>query len=82
MSLVSVGYGNMVSSKKLVAVVAPDAAPIKRLVQQAKETDRVVDATCGKRTKSVLFFESGHIVLSALMPETIAQRFEEIDKND
>lgn len=77
MNLVSIGYGNMVSSKKLVAVVAPEAAPIKRLVQQAKETGKAIDATCGRRTRAVLFFDSGHIVLSALMPETIAQRFEE-----
>ena len=82
MNLVSIGYGNMVSSKKLVAVVAPEAAPIKRLVQQAKETGKAVDATCGRRTRSVLFFESGHIVLSALMPDTIAQRFEEASKSE
>ena len=82
MNLVSIGYGNMVSSKKLVAVVAPEAAPIKRLVQQAKETGKAIDATCGRRTRAVLFFDSGHIVLSALMPETIAQRFEEARKND
>lgn len=78
MSLVSIGYGNLVSSRKLVAVVAPEAAPIKRLVQQAKETGKAIDATCGRRTRSVLFFESGHIVLSALTPETVSQRFEEV----
>lgn len=82
MNLVSVGYGNLVSTKKLVAVAAPEAAPIKRLVQQAKESGKAIDATCGRRTKSVLFFESGHIVLSALMPETIAQRFEEASKSE
>ena len=82
MNLVSIGYGNMVSSKKLVAVVAPEAAPIKRLVQQAKETGKAIDATCGRRTRAALFFDSGHIVLSALMPETIAQRFQEAEKND
>lgn len=82
MNLVSIGYGNMVSSKKLVAVVAPEAAPIKRLVQQAKENGKAIDATCGRRTRAVLFFDSGHIVLSALMPETITQRFEEANKTE
>lgn len=82
MNLVSIGYGNMVSSKKLVAVVAPEAAPIKRLVQQAKESGKAIDATCGRRTRAVLFFDSGHIVLSALMPETITQRFEEANKTE
>lgn len=81
MSLISIGYGNLVSSKKLVAVASPDAAPIKRLVQQAKEDGKAIDATCGKRTKSVLFFDSGHIVISALMPETIAQKLEEAERN-
>lgn len=81
MNLVSIGYGNMVSSKKLVAVVAPEAAPIKRLVQQAKENGKAIDATCGRRTRAVLFFDSGHIVLSALMPETITQRFQEADND-
>ena len=82
MNLVSIGYGNMVSSKKLVAVVSPEAAPIKRLVQQAKESGKAIDATCGRRTRAVLFFDSGHIVLSALMPETITQRFEEANKTE
>ena len=82
MNLVSVGYGNMVSSKKLVAIVTPEAAPIKRLVQQAKEKGKTIDATSGKRTKAVLFFDSGHIVLSALSPETIIQHLEEANKND
>ncbi|MBO5099646.1 MAG: DUF370 domain-containing protein [Clostridia bacterium] len=81
MSLISIGYGNLVSSQKLVAVASPDAAPIKRLVQQAKEDGKAIDATCGKRTKSVLFFDSGHIVISALMPETIAQKLEEAERN-
>ena len=81
MSLISIGYGNLVSSQKLVAVASPDAAPIKRLVQQAKEDGKAIDATCGKRTKSVLLFDSGHIVISALMPETIAQKLEEAERN-
>ena len=81
MSLISIGYGNLVSSQKLVAGASPDAAPIKTLVQQAKEDGKAIDATCGKRTKSVLFFDSGHIVISALMPETIAQKLEEAERN-
>lgn len=77
MSLISIGYGNLVSSQRIVAVASPDAAPIKRLVQQAKEEGKAIDATCGKKMKSILFFDSGHIVISALMPEKIAEKIEE-----
>ena len=73
--LVNVGFGNMVNTDKLVAVVSPDGAPIKRLVQNAMEAQRVVDATQGRKTKAVLIMEPGYVVLSALQPNTIARRF-------
>lgn len=73
--LINIGFGNMVSSGKLIAVVSPDAAPIKRLVQNARENQKVIDATQGRKTKAVLIMETEHIVLSALQPDTIARRF-------
>ena len=74
-AFVNIGFGNLVNSEKVVAVVCPDAAPVKRLVQKAKEAGRVIDATQGRRTKSVIFTESNKIILSALQPETLALRF-------
>ena len=68
--LMNIGFGNAVNTDKVVAVVNPDAAPIKRMVQQAKENGRVIDATQGRRTKSVLVTQEDHIVLSALQPDT------------
>ena len=73
--LVNIGFGNLVSSEKLVAIVSPDAAPIRRLVQSARESGRCIDGTQGRKTKSVLIMEQDIIVLSALVPETIAKRF-------
>ncbi len=74
-NLVNIGFGNFVNAQKLAAVVNPDAAPIKRLVQYAREDQRVIDATQGRRTKSVLVMETGQIVLSAVQPDTVARRF-------
>ena len=76
MTLVNIGYGNIISVNRLIAIVSPDSAPIKRLIQQTKETSKLIDGTCGRRTKSVIILDSGHVVLSAIMPETIAQRLE------
>ena len=73
--LVNIGFGNMINSDKLIAVVSPDGAPIKRRVQNAKETQRVIDATQGRKTKAVLIMEADFIVLSALQPDTIGRRF-------
>lgn len=73
--LVNIGFGNAVSTSKVVAVVSPDAAPVKRLVQHAKESGRVIDATQGRRTKAVIITQEDHVILSALQPETIAKRF-------
>ena len=78
MQLVNIGFGNVVSAAKIVSIVSPEAAPIKRIVQEAKDTKTAIDATCGRRTRAVLIMDSGHIILSAIQPETIAAR---LDKN-
>lgn len=74
--MINIGYGNFMNAEKVVAVVSNDAAPVKRMIQIAKEQDRIIDATHGKKTKSVIVTESHHIVLSALLPETLQSRFE------
>lgn len=72
--LIHIGFGNIVNANKLIAIVNPETAPNKRLVQKAKEEGQAIDATQGRRTKAVLVMENGQIVLSALLPETIAGR--------
>lgn len=73
--LVNIGFGNVVNSDKIIAVVSPEAAPIKRMVQRAKESNRIIDATQGRRTKAVIITGEEYVVLSALQPETISRRF-------
>jgi hypothetical protein len=73
-TLVHIGFGNIVNTSKIIAIVSPDSAPIKRMVQRARENGTVIDATQGRKTKSVLVMESSQVVLSALLPETIASR--------
>jgi len=73
--LINIGFGNIVNSDKIVAIIAPDSAPAKRLVQNSKETGRVVDATQGRRTRAVIITDSDHVILSALLPETISGRY-------
>lgn len=83
MQLVNIGFGNVVSANKIVSIVSPEAAPIKRLVQEAKDEKRAIDATCGRRTRAVLIMDSEHVILSALQPETIAARLDkDIAKED
>ena len=72
--LIHIGFGNIVNSAKIIAIVSPDSAPIKRLVQNAREKGMAIDATQGRKTKSVLVMENSQVVLSALLPETIAGR--------
>lgn len=72
--LVNVGFGNVVNSSKIISIISPEAAPIKRMVQTAKDTGMAIDATCGRRTKAVIVTESGHLILSSLLPDTIAGR--------
>lgn len=76
MKLLNVGFGNMVNASRMVAIVAPDSAPVKRLVQDARDAGRVIDATCGRRTRAVIVMDSDHVVLSPLQPETVAGRME------
>ena len=73
--LINIGFGNIVNSDKIVAIIAPDSAPAKRLVQNSKETGSVVDATQGRRTRAVIITDSDHVILSALLPETISGRY-------
>lgn len=80
--LVNVGFGNVVNSSKIIGIISPDAAPIKRMVQTAKDTGMAIDATCGRRTKAVIVTESGHLILSSLLPETIAGRVNQKEGND
>lgn len=79
MQLINIGFGNIVSSNRIIAVVSPDSAPIKRMVQEAKDDGNAIDATYGRRTRAVLIMDSGHIVLSAVQPETVAGRLEKDD---
>jgi len=74
MQLVNIGYGNLAAPERVIAVVSPEAAPVRRMIQDARDRGRVIDATCGHKTKAVLMMDSDHVVLSALMPETIAGR--------
>ena len=80
MKLINIGFGNMVSANRLIAIVSPESAPIKRIIQDAKDSASLIDATCGRRTRAVLITDSGHIILSAIQPETVANRF--ADKSD
>ncbi len=76
MRLINIGFGSLVSAHRLVAVVSPDSAPIKRLAQEARERGVLIDATYGRRTQAVLIMDNDHVVLSALSPEAIAGRLE------
>ncbi|HIX93086.1 MAG TPA: DUF370 domain-containing protein [Firmicutes bacterium] len=82
MKFINVGFGNMVASERVVAVVSPDSAPIKRLIQDAKDSGRAIDVTCGKRTRAVIITDSEHVVLSALKSETISNRLGDDDEGD
>lgn len=75
MKLINIGFGNMVASSRLIAIVSPESAPVKRTVQEARDRGMVVDGTYGRRTRAVLIMDSDHVVLSALQPETVAARF-------
>ena len=74
MQLVNIGFGNMVSQDRIISIISPESAPIKRMIQEAKDSKTAIDATYGRRTRSVIIMDSGHIVLSAVQPETIASR--------
>ncbi len=76
MKFINIGYGNMVAAARIVTLVSPDSAPIKRLIQDAKDDGRVIDVTCGRKTRAVIVTDSEHVILSAIQTETIANRLE------
>lgn len=80
MKLINIGFGNMVNASRLITIVSPDSAPIKRLVQEARDRGALIDASYGRRTRAVLVMDSDHVVLSALQPETVANRLEGDDE--
>ena len=78
MQLINIGFGNIVSANRIISIVSPESAPIKRLIQESKDNKSAIDATYGRRTRAVLVTDSDHLILSALQPETVAAR---LDKN-
>ncbi|MBQ9298366.1 MAG: DUF370 domain-containing protein [Clostridia bacterium] len=76
MQLINIGFGNIVSANRIIAIVSPESAPIKRMVQEAKDNKTAIDATYGRRTRAVIIMDSGHIILSAVQPETVAGRLD------
>lgn len=82
MKLINIGFGNMVAAGRLVAIVSPESAPIKRIIQDAKERGALIDATYGRRTRAVLVTDSDHVILSAVQPETVANRFVDDGEED
>ena len=77
MKFINIGFGNMVATDRVVAIVSPDSAPIKRLVQDAKDEGRTIDVTCGRRTRAVIITDSEHVILSAIQTETISNRLDD-----
>lgn len=73
--LINIGFGNIVSANRVIAIVSPESAPIKRIISDARDRGQLIDATYGRRTRAVIVTDSGHVVLSAIQPETVANRF-------
>jgi regulator of extracellular matrix RemA (YlzA/DUF370 family) len=82
MKFINIGFGNMVASERIVTIVSPDSAPVKRLIQDAKDSGRVIDVSCGRRTRAVIVTDSEHVILSAIQAETIANRADLTDVDD
>ncbi|MDR0381536.1 MAG: DUF370 domain-containing protein [Oscillospiraceae bacterium] len=82
MKLINIGFGNMVSAGRLIAIVSPESAPVKRIIQEARDQGLLIDATYGRRTRAVLVADSGHIILSAIQPETVAHRLDVREEED
>ena len=82
MKFINVGFGNMVAADRVVALANPDSAPIKRLVQDARDDDRVIDVSCGRRTRAVIITDSDHVILSAIQAETITNRLANEDASE
>ena len=79
MKLINIGFGNMVSASRIITIVSPESAPIKRIIQDASDNGVLIDATYGRRTRAVIVMDSGHVILSAIQPETVANRFVQSD---
>ena len=79
--LVNIGFGNMVSANRLISIIGPESAPVKRVTQEARERGVLIDASCGRRTRAVLIADSGHVILSAIQCETIANRLRSMDED-
>lgn len=83
MKFINIGFGNMVAADRIVTIVSPESAPIKRLMQDAKSEGRVIDVSCGRRTRAVIITDSGHVIFSAIQSETVANRLEnELDNEE
>ncbi len=82
MKFINIGLGNMVAAERIVTIVSPDSAPVKRLVQDAKDSGRVIDVSCGRRTRAVIITDSEHVILSSVQAETIANRVDNADAED
>lgn len=79
MKLLNIGFGNMVSADRLIAIVSPESAPIKRIIQEGRDRGMLIDATYGRRTRAVIIMDSDHVILSAIQPETVANRLNDRD---
>lgn len=82
MKLINIGFGNMVSASRLVAIVSPESAPVKRIIQDARKRGSLIDATYGRRTRAVIITDSDHVILSAVQPETVANRLSDHDEEE
>ena len=82
MQLINIGFGNIVSANRIISIVSPESAPIKRLVQEAKDSKMAIDATYGRRTRAVIITDSDHVILSAVQPETVAGRLDKDDEEE
>ncbi|WP_202079911.1 extracellular matrix/biofilm regulator RemA [Caldalkalibacillus salinus] len=79
MKLINIGFGNIVSAQRIVSIVSPESSPIKRVIQTARDRNMLIDATYGRRTRAVIITDSDHVILSAVQPETVAQRLNSKD---
>ena len=82
MKFINIGYGNIVSAHRLIAIVSPESAPIKRIIQDARDAGKLIDATYGRRTRAVIIMDSEHVILSAVQPETVANRLDKDSDDD
>ena len=82
MKFINIGFGNMVAADRIITIVSPDSAPVKRLIQDAKDAGRVIDVSCGRRTRAVIITDSDHVILSAIQAETITNRLANEDTSD